>query len=139
VEKSFVTLIQNLCNVCGTVFDTGELALDRRMRPKFDMHTVMGFGLCPEHEKLYKDGFIALVAVDEAKSTKTPNGKIKPEDAYRLGKVAHLRAEVWDKVFNTPLPVGESGMMLPVVFVDEGIIDMLVTEQERATAANHNG
>jgi hypothetical protein len=132
MEKSHVTLIANLCLVCGTQFDTGELALDRRLRPVFDMHTVMGMGLCPEHEKLYKDGYIALVACDTEKSTVEPSGQIKPENAYRTGAIAHVKAEAWSKIFNVPLPMGkESGMMLPAVFVEAGVIDMLEAEQRR--------
>lgn len=141
-EKSYVTLIQNLCSVCGEVFDTGELALDRRLRPKFDMHTVMGWGLCPEHEKLYKDGFIALVAIDPEKSRAEPNGSYKPENAYRTGQLAHVKGEAWDKIFNTPLPIGKgSGMMLPAVFVEPGVIEMLQAAQEGASepAADQKG
>jgi hypothetical protein len=132
MEKSYVTLIANLCLVCGKQFDTGELAIDRRLRPKFDMHTVMGMGLCEEHEKLYKDGYIALVEIDPAKTTRESNDTIKPENAWRTGPIAHIRGTVWEHIFDTPLPMGDSGMMRPAVFVEPGVIELLAARQAEA-------
>jgi hypothetical protein len=133
MEKSYVTMITNLCLVCGCQFDTGELAIDRRLRPKFDMHTIMGMGLCPEHEKLYKDGFIALVEIDPEKTTREHTGSIKPENAHRTGPIAHIRGTVWEHIFDSKLPMGDSGLMRPAVFVEPGVIEMLAEKQQAAS------
>jgi len=51
-DKSYVSLEQRLCLVCGTPFDTGNLLLDRRLRASMERHTVTSWGLCAEHQKL---------------------------------------------------------------------------------------
>lgn len=122
-DKSYVTMEQHKCMVCGKDFDTGALLLDQRLREVFDRNTVTGWGLCGEHLKLYDDGYIALIGVDESKSG--PHGDtIKPEDAYRTGRIAHVRREVWPRIFDVPLPEKE-GKPLPCVFVQDAVIDLL--------------
>lgn len=109
MDKSFVTLEQNICQVCGTKFDTGALLLDRRMRDTFDKYTVTDYGLCPECQKLNNDGYIALVVADPAKSKTEPNGNLKIENAYRTGEIIHLRYTAFERIFNMPhnnLPMG---------------------------------
>lgn len=68
-DKSYVTLEQHVCVVCAKPFDTNALLLHRRLAPVFERHTVTGWGLCPEHQKLKDDGFVALVEIDRAKSS----------------------------------------------------------------------
>lgn len=52
-DKSHVSLEQHVCLVCGTVFDTGAILLDKRLRTSMKLHTAT---LCPEHQKLFDDG-----------------------------------------------------------------------------------
>lgn len=118
-DKSHVTMEQQVCIVCGQTFDTGAILIDQRLRKQFDHHTVTGWGLCPEHQKLYDDGYIALVEVDPNKSRTQAGTNMKPEDAYRTGTVAHLRKSRWESVFNAPVP------NTPVVFVEPGVIKHL--------------
>lgn len=61
-DKSHVSLEQHVCLVCGAAFDTGAILLDRRLRASMKHHTATGWGLCPEHQKLSDDGFVALHA-----------------------------------------------------------------------------
>jgi hypothetical protein len=56
-DKSHVSLEQQLCLVCGTAFDTGNILLDRRLRASMKHHTTTGWGLCPEHQRLFSEGF----------------------------------------------------------------------------------
>ena len=63
-DKSHVSLEQHVCLVCGTRFDTGAILLDRRLRASMERHTATGWGLCPEHQKLSDEGFVALVECD---------------------------------------------------------------------------
>lgn len=120
-DKSFVTLEQQVCMICGITFDTGALLLDRRLRPEFEHHTITGLGLCPEHQKLFDDGYLALIEVDPARST-IINDRIKPENAYRTGRIAHIRRSAWSKIFaNAPEPPLE----LSFIFMKLGVIDQI--------------
>lgn len=118
-NKSYVTLEQRKCLVCGKDYDTGSILLDKRLKPTFEHKTLTGVGLCPDDEKLHKDGFIALVAVDESK-TEGYGSSIKPEDAYRTGTMAHIRRTVARKVFNVEIPDN-----LPMMFCDPEVIETL--------------
>ena len=119
MEKSFVTLEQHRCLVCGHDYDTGALLLDKHMRNKFNRNTLTGNGLCPEHRKLYDDGYIALVECDREKSL-IEGEMLKPEDAYRTGNIAHVRRTVANDIFNVKLPD-----KIPMVFVEPGVIEKL--------------
>ena len=128
-DKSFVTLEQRVCQVCGCEYDTNALLFDTRMRDRFDRHTVTGWGMCPEHTNMYERGMIALVEVDNDPSL---GSRLKQESANRTGKIAHLNSSVWDIAFDTPLPT-EDGKMVPAVFVQKGVISTLlgfITEGE---------
>jgi hypothetical protein len=107
--KSYVSVEQAMCPVCGTHHDTGVL-LDCRLRNTLERTTVTHVALCPEHQKLYDDGYIALV---------------EAEDAYRTGRVAHLKRRLYAEIFNVPL----DDPNLPMVFVEPEVIDMLIAKQ----------
>ena len=103
MTKSYVTMEQKICPVCANVFDTGGLLLDKRLRERFDMKTVVGLGRCPECEKLFKEGFIALIGIDESKST--TNGElIKLEDAHRTGEILHVKKAAFEHIFTVEIP-----------------------------------
>lgn len=123
--KSYVSMEQHKCLVCGKDFDTNSLLLDTRLRNKFERTTVTGWGLCPEHQKLFDDGYIALVGCDDAKSAKLPNGNVDPNEAYRTGAIAHLRFETFEHMFN--IPRGNH----PVMFCDEEVIRFLEERQSQ--------
>jgi len=120
MSKSFVTMEQHICMVCGQPYDTGALLLDRRLSNRFEQKTVTGSGICPEHETMHNDGFLALVEADPSKSTIGWDGKIAPEKAYRTGTIAHIRRTVARQIFNAPIPDD-----LPMVFVDPDVIAKL--------------
>lgn len=127
-NKSYVTMEQQVCVVCGHPFDTGSLLLDRRMRDKFEQHTLTGWGLCEEHQKLKDEGYVAFVGVDEEKSLEAGNtARITPENAYRTGAMAHLRKSVYDQIIDVPCPEGM------VVFCPTETIELL---QDLSQGAN---
>ncbi|CAB3682996.1 ATPase [Pseudomonas aeruginosa] len=127
-DKSHVSLEQHVCLVCGTRFDTGAILLDKRLRASMERHTATGWGLCPEHQKLSDDGFVALVECDPQRSGSPGGGnRVKPEQAYRTGRLAHLKREAFAQVFNVPIAADQ-----PCVFVEPGVIEQLQT----MTAAN---
>ncbi|HBR2750777.1 TPA: ATPase [Klebsiella aerogenes] len=120
-DKSHVSLEQHLCLVCGVAFDTGTILLDKRLRASMEQHTATGWGLCPEHQKLSDDGFVALVECDPQRSVSpAASGRVKPEQANRTGRLAHLKREVFAKVFNAPVAADQ-----PCVFVEPGVIEQL--------------
>ena len=122
-EKSHVSLEQHVCLVCGTRFDTGAILLDRRLRASMERHTATGWGLCPEHQKLSDEGFVELVECDPQRSgSPAGGGRVKPEQAYRTGRLAHLKREAFAQVFNVPIAADQ-----PCVFVEPGVIEQLQT------------
>ena len=128
-DKSHVSLEQQLCLVCGTAFDTGNILLDRRLRASMKHHTTTGWGLCPKHQRLFSEGFVALVECDPQRSGSQAGGRMKPEQAYRTGRLAHLRRTVFAQMFNVPIADEQA-----CVFVEPGVIDQL--QSMTAPAAN---
>jgi hypothetical protein len=120
-DKSYVSLEQHLCLVCGSPFDTGSLLLDRRLRASMERHTTTGWDLCSEHQRLRSEGFVALVECDPQRSgASSSDGRMKPEQAYRTGRLGHLKREVFAQVFNVAIAADQ-----PVVFVEPGVIEQL--------------
>ena len=120
-DKSHVSLEQQVCLVCGIRFDTGAILLDRRLRASMDQHTATGWGLCPEHQTLFDDGFVALVECDPKRSgAPSSAGRMNPGQAYRTGRCAHLKREAFARVFDVPVAAD-----LPCVFVEPGVIERL--------------
>jgi len=127
-EKSYVSMEQHACLVCGVQFDTGSILLDRRLRSSMDRYTLTGWGLCPEHQELFSKGFVALVECDPERSGDiSSSGRVKPEQAYRTGQLAHLKREVFAEVFNVPV-----ALEVPCVFVEPGVIEQLKAMEEPA-------
>lgn len=125
-EKSHVSLEQHVCLVCGVTYDTGSILLDKRLRASMKHHTTTGWGLCPEHQKLSDDGFVAMVECDPERSG-LPGDRLKPEQAYRTGRLAHLKREAFATVFNVPIAAD-----LAFVFVEPGVIERLQAMVEPA-------
>ncbi|MBN9331767.1 ATPase [Comamonas sp.] len=119
-NKSYVSLEQRVYLACGTSFDTGNLLLDKRLRASMKRYTTTGWGLCPEHQKLFDDGFVALVECDPERSGSRADGRLKPEQAYRTGRVAHLRRTAFAQVFNVPIAAEQA-----CIFVEPGVLDQL--------------
>lgn len=129
-DKSHISLERHVCLVCGVAYDTGNLLLDKRLRASMERHTTTGWGLCPEHQKLSDGGFVALVECDPQRSG-SPSGaaRMKPEQAYRTGRLAHLKRNVFAKVFNVPIEANQ-----PCVFVEPGVIEQLQSMVAPATS-----
>ena len=120
-EKSHVSLEQHVCVVCGAAFDTGAILLDRRLHASMQHHTTTGWDLCPEHRKLFDDGYVALVECDPQRSGSPADGtRVKPEQAHRKGRLAHLKREAFARVFNVPIEATQA-----CVFVEPGVIEQL--------------
>jgi len=116
MSKSYVSMEQKQCIVCGTAYDSGTILLDKRLRESMEHKTITGYGLCPEHQELFDKGYIALVEAT------APAGRanIKPEDANRTGAICHLKREAANHIFDISLD-----SKLPMVFVEPGVIEKL--------------
>ena len=120
-SKSHVSLEKHQCIVCGKLFDTGALLLDRRLKPSMEICTITDYGLCPEDQSKFDEGFVALIECDREKSQlSTDSQTAKPDDVCRTGLVAHLKRDVFVNVFN--VSISDS---TPLVFVDQGVIEQL--------------
>jgi len=91
-DKSYVTLEQNICPVCGKVFDTGSILLDEYMRKRFDRYTITGYSLCPEHQKQKEEGYIFLIELAEE--------PVKGKEPKRTGNIASIRRTVAEQIFD---------------------------------------
>lgn len=123
-DKSYVSLEQQVCVVCGKPFETGALLMDRRLKDSLERHTVTGWGLCPEHEKLRQEGFVALVECDPEKSNAPEGGgMLNPEQVYRTGVVAYMKRDAFLEVFK--LPTESQAESTPAVFVEPKVMTWL--------------
>lgn len=120
-EKSHVSMERHLCLVCGAGYDTGAILLDRRLRASLERYTTTGWGVCPQHQRLFDDGFVALVECDPTKSGNLSSAdRLKPDQAFRTGRLLHLKRDAFDRVFNVSIEPD-----LPCVFVEPGVIEKL--------------
>jgi hypothetical protein len=117
VDKSFVSLEQRICLVCGVAFDTGALLLDKRLRQTLEHHTATGWGLCTEHQQRFDDGFVALVECDPARSQASVGDVMEPGQAFRTGQVAHVKRALFHELFAVTIKDN-----VPIVYVELGII-----------------
>lgn len=128
-DKSHVSLEQHVCLVCGKEFNTGAILLDKRLCKCLERHTVTGMGLCAEHQKLADNDFVALIECDPERS-KPLNGYLKPEQAYRTGRLLHLKRAACAQIFDRPIKDNQF-----CIFVEPGVIERI---QAMATERTNN-
>jgi hypothetical protein len=124
MSKSHVGMGFSLCPVCGIKHDEVVL-LDRRLKETLEHENFMGWAMCPEHEKLRADGYIALIEVKGEPEGKTAN----LSTVGRTGMIAHVKGEVFTHIFQSPPP--EQG----IGFVPEGFIAKLQEAMKPQEAA----
>ncbi len=103
MDKSYVTMEQHRCFVCGKDFDTGAILLDQRLRPRFERNTVTGNGVCPEHAKQIDDGYIILIGTTDERGEN------------RTGDIIAVRENVFKNMFNVPAPEKKIAFIEPDV------------------------
>jgi len=92
MSKSYVGMGFQQCPVCGVEHDEVVL-LNKRLRNTLKQRQCVGHDMCPEHQKLKDDGFIAIVIVTGS-----------PPNMLRTGDIAHARASAWPNMFSAPVP-----------------------------------
>ena len=95
MEKSFVTLEQNVCPICGKVFETDNLLMDTRIRngklmETFDKYTVTCYSICEECQKMIDEGRVALVEINEPSD---PNN-LTLDNVDRTGKIGWMKRDI---------------------------------------------
>ena len=95
MEKSFVTLEQNVCPICTKVFETGNLLMDTRIRngklmETFDKYTATGYSICEECQKMVDEGRVALVEINEPSD---PNN-LTLDNVDRTGKIGWMKRDI---------------------------------------------
>lgn len=116
--KSHMSLEQKVCPVCGITHSHNcAVLLDKRLRNSMERHTITGYGLCEEHDRLNQEGYIMLVAA------KNPADKATMQvgKAERTGEIAAIKREVFMQLFNVPAAQAQ----LPMVYVEPEVIEHL--------------
>lgn len=114
-EKNYVGMGYSVCPVCLKEHSESVL-LDTRLKKSLTRHEFAGWELCEEHNKLYVDGYIALVeCVEEPKNIQSAN---------RTGNIVHIKLSVWSHIFNTDPPTN------PMVFIGTDVFNTLRTMLE---------
>ena len=121
--KSHVSLGQVQCPVCGVLSDSVEILLHARLKPVLDRHTVTGWGMCPEHQKLKDEGYIAIIEADGP----PPSGDTGL-NTPRTGRYLHMRASVWPRIISLPVP--SKGIAFVGVETMEKLIGMAATQEQ---------
>lgn len=130
--KSYVSMEQKVCLVCAKTFDSGAILLDKRLQESMEHNTVTGWDLCPDDKQRHEDGYVALV---EARAP-THGDRLQPGEAYRLGRIAHVREAAFTTIFNGVSPRDESGALLPLVFIEPDAMDKLEEISRQAEGSN---
>jgi hypothetical protein len=100
MTKSHVSLETNICPVCGTEFETNGILLDTRLRDSLEYKTRTGYDLCPEHQRMFEEGYIHLVV---AESDDRSSNLLKIEDAHYTGEIISVKRDVLSQLVNTDI------------------------------------
>ena len=115
-DNPIVRMEKAICPVCGERHETGAILIARSLRvgiPKGKETT--HFALCPKHQQMHDDGYVALVEVQREPE---PGEGLYPP---RTGHIAHVRRSKWKLLFNESVPVPE----IPMIFVQAGVVAAL--------------
>jgi len=122
-EKSHVTMETRQCAICGCEFTTGTILIDKRLMPRFERNTCVGWGLCSEHElATTRDGMIAVIEIDESKSDIGPDNKVSLDGAWRTGRVILMKRDFLQSIVDVELPKE------PFVMVDKAAMSRLLPD-----------
>ena len=120
MNNDYVEIEQNMCPVCGVTHthNTGIL-IDKHLKPI--KNSLTGYGLCEEHDKLFNEGYVALVVANSAKHSET----INMEDAIRTGDIMHMKREVFSDIFNSKIKDDQQ-----MVFIDPEAYELIKSRIE---------
>lgn len=110
-ENFAVALTKTQCPACGKLSD-GPIVLNSRLSEKAAREVkelqgkVVELGLCSECKAVVDQGGMLLVEIDRKKSGVAKDGKLKPENAWRTGRVWGITGEAATRFFSERSPIG---------------------------------
>lgn len=114
MEKSYVSLEEKICAICGNKHDSGTILLDRRLKDSMEHKTLTGSDHCKDCQAKLDDKYIAMVEV----SNEPEGSTIKNEEAQRTGVIIWLKKHVAAQIFNAEFKT-------PMVFVQPDVVKYL--------------
>lgn len=119
---SYVAMETKMCPVCGIIHShDSAILINKQLKDINPKKTLTGYGLCEEHDKLSKDGYLALI--EATNSTEKEN--LTVEEAERTGEVAYLKREKVSDLFNTIIDP-----KLSFVFIEPEVMSYLKSLQD---------
>jgi len=109
MKKNSIGVALLKCPICG---EGGEIIMNTRLSTYLakkveDMNGKTGHHPCSKCQDIIDGGNVFVIEIDPAKSSGDKNSNtMKPSDAYRTGRIAGVRGDAFEKVFNTQRPPG---------------------------------
>lgn len=120
-DKSYVSLSNKICIVCGKAFHDGELLIHKQLRPTLERETITGYGFCQEHQAMIDEGKVFLAEVSNPPTEAT---KMSLLSAQKTGRVISLPREVLQQVLTPGFVTDDSS---PYVLAESELIEELIS------------
>lgn len=127
-NKDFVKLEHKQCPVCRKIHNHNCGILIKKNLTNIkgngpNGEVITGRELCEEHDKLYKEGYVALVVIDNGDNLTIEDNKIKDlNEVNYTGDIAHMKFEMFRKLFKD---YADQEIIPPVSFIDEELFQMI--------------
>lgn len=121
MEKSYVSLEQKLCIICGKKHDVGVL-LDMHLRNSLERHTLTGYTNCDDCQAKVDEGYVAAVEISNDGEGKEQT--LKTEEADRTGVLVWIRQTLLDEILNVKVTT-------PMIFITPDFTEMLKNLKEQ--------
>lgn len=123
IPNDYVRMAKHQCPVCGVTHEHNtEILIHKKLKAIKDDELLSGTSLCEIHDNLFKDGFIALIVIDEDGHESREH--VKEDNATRTGELLHLKREVFNNIFEYNIH-----SKMPMVYITQEVYDMLVKMQ----------
>jgi hypothetical protein len=88
-----------ICPVCGKNLGNQKIQLRKHLQ----LEKATDWKLCEKDQKLFDEGFVAMIEVFNPKQTVISDGKLLEQDAARTGRIYHLRRALAQDFFQAPI------------------------------------
>ena len=122
MSNDFVAMERAVCPVCGVIHEDGGVLLDKRLKTIEDKDTITHLTLCPEHQKLYDDGYIAMLVVS---NEETEGTKLSVHNAKPTGTLIHIKKHIAEEFFDIKISV-------PMIYISRELENTFRGWQEEA-------
>ena len=127
ISEDYVKLESQQCPVCGVIHQHECDVLPNRRLKEIKPNgpngeCITGRSLCEEHDKLYKQGYVALVVATSLAGTAQPSSI---EDVELTGQYLHIKADKFNEIFDK----NESLQDVKLAYIEEEVFNSLVKMQ----------